>query len=565
MDGHIRVFYCLSGFALSSLSFASTGQLSVTPPNPQQLPRDVPPVATNSTKCQIYPTTMESWYQLGVDEFLHNFPGGSDMPLDDFVFANHISNFPCGLGENCLAGQQCLPFEGPLWFTLYSLQEWNLYVNSLYDATTAAVTQIKEMSTSMITDFLVSPNLKERQVTQLAVLIVSVVASALTSITVGLFGPVFFPAWGLATAADLADEAAGLAEVVQGGTRFAKRSLRKRSVENVDTYSLDSISQSQRSLSQILQRVSAAKDQVQNQQQFKIIHDPGFETSAKVQTTLLTELRKARGYLIDESSWAKMMTCALTGDEEGLRKIRVDISNDLPQDQSHERRLAKRSAAEDIPPDHFATWNVINSYLTSFCDHLKSVVAITSQIGITAPISSDEGIWGIIQKGRFLTPNRDKSFLQDTIRDSMRLSALAQVLKAMNMFVTIGSDKCDGKGPNGAWEGKDKLSYCSPEGLMMNLIRASKNKSINKIVNAHLISEKYGYTVEFLAQSAWSCQEHNLKIAGRPSPVGLKSNSTVGCTFDLAVCDTRIPEVSKLLKKHKSTVVACRKGLALNI
>jgi hypothetical protein len=53
---------------------------------------------------------------------------------------------------------------------------------------------------------------------------------------------------------------------------------------------------------------------------------------------------------------------------------------------------------------------------------------------------------------------------------------------------------------------------------MMNLIRASKNKSVNKIVNAYLITEKYGYTVEFLAQSAWSCQEHNLKIAGRPSP-----------------------------------------------
>jgi hypothetical protein len=64
-----------------------------------------PSLHANNTQCQIYPTTIESWNQLGVDTFLSTVPGGKDAALEDFTFANHITNFVCGLGENCLAGQ----------------------------------------------------------------------------------------------------------------------------------------------------------------------------------------------------------------------------------------------------------------------------------------------------------------------------------------------------------------------------------------------------------------------------------------------------------------------------
>jgi hypothetical protein len=59
------------------------------------------------------------------------------------------------------------------------------------------------------------------------------------------------------------------------------------------------------------------------------------------------------------------------------------------------------------------------------------VIAVTSQIGVTAPISSDEGVWGIIRGGKFLSPNPNMSQIQDKLRETMRLSALAQVLKSM--------------------------------------------------------------------------------------------------------------------------------------
>jgi hypothetical protein len=82
-----------------SLSFSTVTFASIP------FPSTIQPNNVNNTQCQIYPTTIESWNQLEVDQFLANFPGGKDTPLDDFIFGSHITNFACGLGENCLAGQ----------------------------------------------------------------------------------------------------------------------------------------------------------------------------------------------------------------------------------------------------------------------------------------------------------------------------------------------------------------------------------------------------------------------------------------------------------------------------
>lgn len=76
-------------------------------------------------------------------------------------------------------------------------------------------------------------------------------------------------------------------------------------------------------------------------------------------------------------------------------------------------------------------WTKVNTYLTSFRDHLRAVIAVTCQIGISSPIGSDEGIWGILMGGKFMTPNPSQSLLQDQTRETAKLSALAQVLKAM--------------------------------------------------------------------------------------------------------------------------------------
>ncbi|WAQ89972.1 hypothetical protein PtA15_11A664 [Puccinia triticina] len=350
-----------------SLSFLKNTFASI--PAPQAiLPGPSP--NTNNTTCQIYPNTIESWNQLGVDQFLSDFPGGKDTPLDDFIFGNRITNFVCGLGENCLAGQQCLPFQGSLWFMLYSLQEWNLYVNSLYDATTGAVAQIK--------------------------------------------------AWGVATEAELLEEQVGVDTLFQSTIKLEPRSLAKRSLPPENQLSLDAVNESQKTLASELQGL------------------PGdFGTSSTAGTSDLKQMNKALYYLTKKSIWSELVVSVLSGDEEAFNRIKTNVV--AAYETNEEQRLVRRSAPQDIPSDHFATWNVINTYLTSFCDHLKSVIAVTSQIGVTAPISSDEGVWGIIKGGKFLSPNPNMSQLQDKLRETMRLSALAQVLKSMNVFVTIGS------------------------------------------------------------------------------------------------------------------------------
>lgn len=499
------------------------------------------------------------------------------IKLEDFTFLNKVTNFVCGLGENCLAGQQCSPFQAQLWFTLYGLQEWNLYVNSLYEAVTAAITQVREISSDMINDFLVDPDVSHEKNTHLAITLTAVAATALLGFLIGFAGTWLAPAMGVTV--ETAETSGGVAAF--GAAGIVKRSLAKRSYEPVDgdttfaNVSPDEIQKSDDELASNMNRLSQLQASIDQKYRLRMMRtqETGSEftmtTDSSEEEEIISMQKTIRDSIIKDSAWANWMR-QLSKDQDQHESITTKL--ELPKVQPAEEELSfttshlkRRSAPQSIPRDHFGTWTTINTYLSSFRDHLRAVIAVSSQIGISSPISSDEGIWGILKSGKFMTPNPAKALLQDQTRETVKLSALAQVLKSMNVFVTIGSDKCDGSGPGGAWSGDGYLSYCSPEGLMMNLVRGQGKKTVNKIFNAHLIEAKYGYSVEFLAQSAWACQDRNLKIDGRPSPQGLKPDSKIGCTFDLPVCDTRLEEVAHLRRAGETTVVACRKGLALNI
>lgn len=43
----------------------------------------------------------------------------------------------------------------------------------------------------------------------------------------------------------------------------------------------------------------------------------------------------------------------------------------------------------------------------------------------------------------------------------------------------------------------------------MNIIRAvpHKTKAINDFDNAHVLSDKYGYTTEYIVTKSWECQQ----------------------------------------------------------
>lgn len=63
---------------------------------------------TSKPACVVYPVRLQTWDELRIDDYIRSFPGARQMRLEDFVFFNKVSNFVCGLGENCLAGQVSL-------------------------------------------------------------------------------------------------------------------------------------------------------------------------------------------------------------------------------------------------------------------------------------------------------------------------------------------------------------------------------------------------------------------------------------------------------------------------
>ncbi|KAH9810289.1 hypothetical protein DFH28DRAFT_986664 [Melampsora americana] len=569
----------LLGLSLTIQSPVSIVRSSISPPNPIMSQSNPQHSLSSPSTCTIYPVTLQTWHELKIDDYIRNFPGGRVMKLEDFTFLNKVTNFVCGLGENCLAGQQCSPFQAQLWLTLYGLQEWNLYVNSLYEAVTAAITQVRDISSDMINDFLVDPDESHEKTVHLAITLTAVAATALLGFLIGFAGTWIAPAMGVS--AETAETYGGVAAF--GAAGLVKRSLAKRSFATVDedttfpNVSPDDIKDSDDELASKMNRLNQLQTSLGQKIRLHMMGtqdiDSDFTTTTDFseKEDIMSMQKTIRDSIMKDSAWASWMRQILK-EQDQYESITTKL--ELPRVQTSEEELSfttatnhlkRRSAPQSIPRNHFGTWTTINTYLNSFRDHLRAVIAVSSQIGISSPISSDEGIWGILKSGKFMTPNPTKALLQDQTRETVKLSALAQVLKSMNVFVTIGSDKCDGRGPGGAWFGDEYLSYCSPEGLMMNLVRGQGKKTVNKIFNAHLIEAKYGYSVEFLAQSAWACQDRNLKIDGRPSPEGLKPGSKIGCTFDLPVCDTRLEEVAHLRRAGETTVVACRKGLALNI
>lgn len=181
------------------------------------------------------------------------------------------------------------------------------------------------------------------------------------------------------------------------------------------------------------------------------------------------------------------------------------------------------------------------------------------------PLLADGGIASVLQQGAFLYKNPTQVYLNENLKALAQITALSEFFKSVNMFVTIGSDDCKFGGPNGAKNGEEDLSFCTKDGLMMNIIRAEFNKAINKIPNAGLLKTKYGYSVEYLANLAWDCQKkYGVQKPGEvnfPPPVSMKSD----CIFAIPVCDCTLPAVAHLRKKKKGTIKACRKGAGLPI
>ncbi|POW01203.1 hypothetical protein PSHT_12674 [Puccinia striiformis] len=269
------------------------------------------------------------------------------------------------------------------------------------------------------------------------------------------------------------------------------------------------------------------------------------------------------------------------GWRRGGRRRHTSFAHHAKRGRSHLWYVGVISIQEALKkrgPNAFDKFSVYAFYLSEWQKHAQKSIANSTRSAIAAGVSSPEGISTVLKNGTFFRerPLLNEAEIVSSLKNTTTVRILTDILRSQGAFVTIASvsptlktlsqwmlrlmmlladsdtllitppqDKCTDKGPGGAWKGNNKLSYCSPNGTMFNIIHSHKKKSLNTWWNAELISKKYGISVEYLtAQSYFYLSAE--------------------CISNLPVCDFRNPDLAEA-KKEKNTVHACRNVAKLPI
>ncbi|WAR61061.1 hypothetical protein PtB15_13B313 [Puccinia triticina] len=210
----------------------------------------------------------------------------------------------------------------------------------------------------------------------------------------------------------------------------------------------------------------------------------------------------------------------------------------------------------------FIKWANVGNMFSQWESHMQSMITNTTQSVINSPISSNNGISSVLRNGAFLfeTQAKSTSELQIDYETILQARSLNLVLRAMGAFVTRGSDKCNAKGPNGAWGDEGNLSFCGPDKIMMNIVLAHGDKTKNKINNAKYIATKFGFTTEYIVTQSWNCQQKYQQFEYDPYRDGpLPSDANADCVMNLPVCDLTDQRIDLARHgKHHHTTKACR-------
>ncbi|KAG0142092.1 hypothetical protein CROQUDRAFT_67614 [Cronartium quercuum f. sp. fusiforme G11] len=220
--------------------------------------------------------------------------------------------------------------------------------------------------------------------------------------------------------------------------------------------------------------------------------------------------------------------------------------------------------------DGFGAWSNTAYFISKYEELSHDTLAKNAKKFLEAGISTEEGLYGTMKNGSFLSPATLLTIpeIEDNIRNVSLALSLNLIFHSLNAFITVGSDECTDKGKNGAWAQDDVLSYCDkPGGTMFNIIRYVDGKSGNDLPNANVISEEYGYSTELITQVSLKCQETHGGFSFNPYTNGsFPQDVTSDCVFNLPVCFCQKPEIHHKIHEKKWTVAkACKEvgGLPL--
>lgn len=210
-------------------------------------------------------------------------------------------------------------------------------------------------------------------------------------------------------------------------------------------------------------------------------------------------------------------------------------------------------------PDPFQRWSEFSWYLGKWQSAAQGALTNRTVDVMNAGISTPQGISGVLKNGSYFRHIEARQFQQ--VESEIKTTATARILTAIirdyGGFVTVG-EGCDGKGPNGAWEDPNAISFCYPNKTMLNVIRHKKDRAINTWYHGSVINASYGFTAEYITTQSYHCQTKYGKMEYNPyNETAMPTDKNADCVVNLPVCDTRIPAVHKAIKKH-GTVKACR-------
>lgn len=210
----------------------------------------------------------------------------------------------------------------------------------------------------------------------------------------------------------------------------------------------------------------------------------------------------------------------------------------------------------------FEVWAHLAESMATYEQKLVDSISDETQKFLKLGISSKDGIANVLKNGTYLVP--PETIFLPTIETALKNVTtalfLTRILRSMDSFVTVGSDVCNGKGPNGALEGDDKLSYCDPTGTMFNIVRVHKDKEDRKFPNAFVIDSRFGFSTQFLTNASLSCQNKYGGFEHFPwTNTTIPRDPSADCVVNLPVCDLRIEDLRKTKIKH-GVVAACRQA-----
>jgi len=462
--------------------------------------------------------TPELWKAAQMDEYIAKHPLTQNSTISQFAAALGMTNFYCGIGLDCGAGQICYPAIGKDYLILYAVQQWNNFMNQLYRVVASVTMMLSDTSAVIVTDFIPAGIKGDSSLFGWAVatLVFSVLAM-FTGPAVALFLP-----------ARIVPEAAEAASTAAAAQRAASTATTVREAE----------------------AASSIADGAALRHMASQATPPAGIPHANVPADLKNSMQQV-----------------LNGADRPGIQAKKRLKRDLVATRSlrqRPHRLQKRG-----PPNvlAYARWSFLDIHLGRLRTRFQNFISLTSKTALATPIYSDAGIAPIIMQGVFLNPNPSWESLAEDTRKLGTIVLLSEFFTALGFVATIGQDPCHFEGPAGAWGGNNVLSHCDEQGVMRSIVMTDGDNFDHRIRNAYLLSQKYKYDVYDLVTRAADCQNKYGVYGSNSAPPPVKADSP--CAFQMPVCDMTTPGMKKRLdekdvrKKYKAK--ACREEYKLPI